>query len=171
MDAENHLLKRDIFETPPKEEIVKADVIEESALNEDKEAFGAVESLDVIIEDMYYKERNCFDIDIEHKNINSFVEFIKSGLKLKCKLTKTGDFGAKNKERKKKKEKRKSIKSETKAFNFIKKEEDEQKCGARNQGNIGEDQREHVSGQWSFGRTGTEANRIIEEQLKHCGNR
>lgn len=130
MDAENHLLKRDIFETPPKEEIVKADVIEESALNEDKEAFGAVESLDVIIEDMYYKERNCFDIDIEHKNINSFVEFIKSGLKLKCKLTKTGDFGAKNKERKKKKEKRKSIKSETKAFNFIKKEEDEQKCGA-----------------------------------------
>ena len=122
MAEEDQLVKRDLNESPSKE-----DIIEESSLNEDEEEDKVDASLDEMVEDMCHKRRNCFDIDIEHKNINSFVEFIKS--EFQCKLTVTGVFGVKYKERKKK-EKRKSIKNETKAFIMKEEVEDEQKCGA-----------------------------------------
>ena len=116
---EELLEKGEVEETSFKEDAMKLDEIDEMFEKRDVEEFSLKEDA----AKPSHIEKSCFGIDIEHNNIESFVEFLQSGFK--CKLTVTGVFGAKHK----KKQKRKSIKSESKAF--IKKEEaDEEICGA-----------------------------------------
>ena len=54
-------------------EILSANKKQRVEVNEDEEEVKVDASFDEMVKDMYHKRRNCFDIDIEHKNINSLL--------------------------------------------------------------------------------------------------
>ena len=129
-----NLGKRDVEESTPDENAVKPkimdEMLEENLEKRDVDSFNEdavkVDQIDDMMEDLSQRKNNYFGIDIDHKNIDSFIDFLQSGSK--CNLTATGVFGATYK--KKKNQRRKSIKNESKEF--IKKEEvdDEERTGA-----------------------------------------